>query len=168
MNMVHNITMQGIWHTPEILALLIIAGWIILMIIVFSIIPYFRNKTNKSRSIIKNNKRKLPSIEELNFYNSINFEEKKKLLELLIKESIDEYVLLNLAYKDNLYITEDMEREMIRGVLERLWNRMSIAVKENIYFLYNAENDDELMSLLATEVALRVVEFKVNINKPTE
>ena len=104
----------------------------------------------------------------MQFYNSIDFEAKEKLLQDLIKKCIDEYALLTFAFNEEPYITEEMEQDMIHNVLERLWYRMSPAIKENLYFLYNAENDDKLLELLATQVALHVVDFKVSINSQKE
>lgn len=168
MNMEHNIITQD---TLPILMIILVVGWFLLMAIIYNIIiPYFRNKTKQSHSIIKKKKKEEkripPSIEELQFYNSIDFEAKKKLLDDLINECIDEYALLNLAFKENIYITEDMEREMIRGVLERFITRMSKAITENLYLIYNAKSDDELISLISTQVALKVVNYKVQINSP--
>lgn len=136
-----------------ILLLLFIIG---IDTLIFSLAYYFSKK-------VKLNKRDLDLKEyEINLKANITFEI-SNLLEEIIQDCLNEYIILNIAYRQDLtYINADLENEICREVSYMVLDRLSLPIKNKISLLYKSEN---LGDIIGQKVYLATMNYVINNNK---
>lgn len=104
-------------------------------------------------------------LEKLKLYNSIDFEAKYELLNKMIIEELDDYKILNFTYRENeVYITEDMQKDMINKVTTKVIERTTDAIKSNLKLVYNISSDEDLINIIGRLVSLQVLAYSIDIN----
>ena len=128
----------------------IIFTWIIL-ILTIACCTYVQIQKNK--------------LEEIRLYESIDFDSKYELLGKIITEEVDDYKIKNFVYRENdLYINEDMQKEMINIVTTKILKRITPAIKTNIKLIYNINNNEDLINVIGTIVSMQVLSYCIETN----
>ena len=128
----------------------IIFTWIIL-ILTIACCTYVQIQKNK--------------LEEIRLYESIDFDSKYELLGKIITEEVDDYKIKNFVYRENdLYINEDMQKEMINIVTTKVLKRITPAIKTNIKLIYNINNNEDLINVIGTIVSMQVLSYCIETN----
>ena len=128
----------------------IIFTWIIL-ILAIACCTYVQIQKNK--------------LEEIRLYESIDFDSKYELLGKIITEEIDDYKVRNFAYRENeLYINEDMQKEMINIVTTKVIKRITPAIETNIKLIYIIKSQEDLINIIGTIVSMQVLSYCIEVN----
>lgn len=83
------------------------------------------------------------------------------ILDKIIEEERDKYVLLKFEFQNNLYIKEDMQNEMIRIILTKVMERISPIVYEKLKYIYN---QNVLEDIICEKVKFSVMDYAIKIN----
>ena len=128
----------------------IIFTWIIL-ILAIACCTYVQIQKNK--------------LEEIRLYESIDFDSKYELLGKIITEEVDDYKIRNFAYRENdLYINEDMQKEMINIVTTKVLKRITPAIETNIKLIYIIKSQEDLINVIGTIVSMQVLSYCIEVN----
>ena len=104
-------------------------------------------------------------LEEIRLYESIDFDSKYELLGKIITEEVDDYKIKNFAYReDDLYINEEMQKEMINIVTTKIIKRITPAIKTNLKLVYNINSDEDLINIVGTLVSMEVLSYCIETN----
>lgn len=104
-------------------------------------------------------------LEEIRLYESIDFDSKYELLGKIITEEIDDYKVRNFAYRENeLYINEDMQKEMINIVTTKVIKRITPAIETNIKLIYIIKSQEDLINIIGTIVSMQVLSYCIEVN----
>lgn len=132
------------------MTIIIILIWIILILAILCC-TYVQIQKNK--------------LEEIRLYESIDFDSKYELLGKIITEEVDDYKIKNFVYRENdLYINEDMQKEMINIVTTKVLKRITPAIKTNIKLIYNINNNEDLINTIGTIVSMQVLSYCIETN----
>ena len=93
----------------------------------------------------------------------MNFQIEQQL-DTLIGTVFDEYKIYNLEFRDSEYIKEAEEQKIIKEVCNIVLERISPVFLTQLSTYFNIDN---LGSIIATKISLRVAEYRIskNINK---
>ena len=64
----------------------------------------------------------------------------------------------------DLYINEDMQKEMINIVTTKVLKRITPAIKTNIKLIYNINNNEDLINVIGTIVSMQVLSYCIETN----
>lgn len=104
-------------------------------------------------------------LKKIKFYESIDFESKHDIIHRIINEEVDRYKILNFAYEeDELYITEDMQKEMINVVTTKTIMRITPAIMVNLKLIYNINDNNNLINIIGELVSLKVLDYSIETN----
>lgn len=102
------------------------------------------------------------SLKEKEMLLSINTDgEMMDIVDKFIEDSILQYRLKYLTEKDNLYITEKKQQEMIRTVLRDVLENMSPSLYEKMSVVYNKNRLEDIIYL---KVSMAIIAFVGSIN----
>ena len=128
---------------------------IILMVILYISIMGVVLKILKQRD----KKIKLKKYEiDLTYGSSFNIE---KQLDLLIDGIFDEYKIYYLEYRDENYIKEMDEQEIIKNLSDTVLERISPTFMTQLSTYFNI---DSLGNIIATKISLKVNEYRISKN----
>ena len=104
-------------------------------------------------------------LEEIRLYESIDFDSKYELLGKIITEEIDDYKIKNFVYReDDLYINEEMQKEMINIVTTKIIKRIPPAIKTNLKLIYEINSNEDLINMVGTLVSMEVLSYCIETN----
>ena len=104
-------------------------------------------------------------LEEIRLYESIDFDSKYELLGKIITEEIDDYKIKNFVYReDDLYINEEMQKEMINIVTTKIIKRITPAIKTNLKLIYEINSNEDLINMVGTLVSMEVLSYCIETN----
>jgi len=100
---------------------------------------------------------------EIDITYGVNFQIEQQL-DTLIGTVFDEYKIYNLEFRDSEYIKEAEEQKIIKEVCNIVLERISPVFLTQLSTYFNIDN---LGSIIATKISLRVAEYRIskNINK---
>ena len=124
---------------------------VIVFISSFYLINKFINTINNKNSIELD---KL--IKDINIDDSI-----LALLDDLINETLDEYILLNVAPKQLVYINNNIQDEITNFLKEEIPNRISVAVLTKLCYKYSK---DYIPELIGTRIYIAVLNYTLQFN----
>lgn len=102
------------------------------------------------------------SLKEKEMLLSINTDgEMMDIVDKFIEDSILQYRLKYLTEKDNLYVTEKKQQEMIRTVLRDVLENMSPSLYEKMSVVYNKNRLEDIIYL---KVSMAIIAFVGSIN----
>ena len=102
------------------------------------------------------------SLKEKEMLLSINTDgEMMDIVDKFIEDSILQYRLKYFTEKDNLYITEKKQQEMIRTVLRDVLENMSPSLYEKMSVVYNKNRLEDIIYL---KVSMAIIAFVGSIN----
>ena len=84
------------------------------------------------------------------------------VLDSIIQEVFNTYLIFNVAYKDIKYINSEMEREMIYAVKDLVKNRLSPAILSKLSMYYNTT---ALGDIISEKIHLVVMNYVVENNE---
>lgn len=82
-------------------------------------------------------------------------------LDLLIDSVFNEYKIYNLEFRDNGYIKELEEKQIIQDVSDIILQRISPVFLTQLSTYFNIDN---LGTIIATKISLRVMEYRITKN----
>ena len=86
-----------------------------------------------------------------------------KSLDILINETIEEYVILELRPKDIYYINNNMESEMREYIVNQITDRISVLLIKKLEYVCNADHIGDLIGKRVYMAVMNyVLEFNVN------
>lgn len=133
-----------------IFALLLLISW---SISIYSII------------ILKNVNKELEYKRNINtVLSNLNYkvsDDDMTILDKIIEEERDKYILLKFEFQNNLYIKEDMQNEMIRIILTKVMERISPIVYEKLKYIYN---QNVLEDIICEKVKFSVMDYAIKVN----
>ena len=104
-------------------------------------------------------------LDEMRLYESIDFDSKHELLMKIITEEIDDYKVRNFVYRENeLYINEDMQKEIINIVTTQVIKRITPAIETNIKLIYIIKSQEDLINVIGTIVSMQVLSYCIEVN----
>ena len=126
--------------------------WLVLLIMVYDLFKkiiniYTKNITLKSDIIIRD--------------TQYNEEDIIKHLDYIIKETLDEYILLQIKPKQIFYINNKIETEIINYLLEEIPKRLSKTLITHLSFIYN---NDYIGEFIGRHIYMIVLEYVLNYN----
>lgn len=111
-------------------------------------------------------KKKEADLNKLKFYADIDMENCKTIILNIIEEEMDSYKIMNFAYQDYPYITEDEIKEMITGVTTNVVKRMNPILQWNLSCFYKIETYDDMVQVIGNIVTINVITYASEVNTP--
>lgn len=84
-----------------------------------------------------------------------------ELLDTIIADIFGRYEILTLSRKDNLYITDEMEQEMIRDIFTAVYTNISDDLIDKLTLIYKRSYIDDI---IAQKVQMVIINYKINVN----
>ena len=141
-----------------ILASILLSGVIITMCIGL----YIFYKSDQNKIMMERNELNKPQ-------TIIEYDEEKIMqhLDYVINESIDNYVLFNIAPSDIHYITSSMEKTMLEELQSQIPEKLSNYLLTQLSYIYNT---NYIGTFLGTYIYLKITEYVVdfNMNNPNK
>ena len=85
-----------------------------------------------------------------------------QILENIINDAFQDYQIMVLIPKNELYITDEREKEIRRDLVEKVVNRISPMAIDKISLFYNVHRIDEI---IADKVYITVMNYVVSHNE---
>lgn len=83
------------------------------------------------------------------------------IIDHLIDESVASYKIMKLEYQDDLYISEDIQNEMIEWILRDTLNKISPLVFDKLSLLYNKEIVEDM---ILRKIKYIVMQYTIEVN----
>lgn len=83
------------------------------------------------------------------------------LLEAFVAECFNDYIVLNVAYRQIEFINDEMEDKIRKGVADLVADRMSSAMLDKLSLYYNVQSIGEVIS---NKIYLQVLDYTLNNN----
>lgn len=83
------------------------------------------------------------------------------LLDRFIEDSLIQYRIKFLDGKDNMYISDSKQKEIVKNVLKDVLNSMSPVLYEKLTYIYNKDNLEDTIYL---KVSLAVLSYTIEVN----
>lgn len=111
-------------------------------------------------------KNKLAALKEyeININATIN-ESIPALLDMIVEECFNEYIVLNVAYKNIDYINSEIEQEIMKGVGEMVSQRISSALLSKFSLYYNLK---AISNIISGKIYLMVMDYVIETNEAKE
>lgn len=136
------------------LSILILSVGLVLICIILAIL-WLGNKYIKYKySELKLKERKL-------LYKHITSEKDFGILNDLIVEAIQEYQIFKLETDKYAYVTPKVQKDMFSYVVRKVLYRISPTYKEQLEFMYNKENFDEIIT---NKINIAIIDFSIEFN----
>lgn len=103
------------------------------------------------------------SINQSNYYLSsipINLKE-FDLLDSIIQETFNRYEILNLAHKQNLYITEAIQSKIISDITKEIFYGLSDNVFDKLSLIYKK---DHIEDIIVQKIQMIVLNYTIETN----
>lgn len=84
------------------------------------------------------------------------------ILDNLIEDIFNEYLILNIEYKEYPYINEELENQINKEVSEIVVNRLSQSIIDKLCLTYNKNS---IGDIIAKKVYLRTITYTMKKNK---
>lgn len=101
------------------------------------------------------------------FYYSIDFDQKRNLLDSIIEEELDRWKIYNQAFnkpEDN-YISEEDQINLVKELTNRIvLKRMTPPVLATISYYYRIESLDSLSDIISDKVNLAIMALVIETN----
>ncbi|MGL5330510.1 MAG: hypothetical protein ACRDD7_14660 [Peptostreptococcaceae bacterium] len=95
--------------------------------------------------------------------NSVIDDNILSLLDKIIADCFAEYTVLNIDYKDIVYVDAELEKDITKQVCYKVSERISPALLAKISLSYNMDNFSKLLS---ERVYLHTLNYAMQKNKP--
>lgn len=101
------------------------------------------------------------------FYYSIDFDQKRNLLDSIVEEELDRWKIYNQAFnkpEDN-YISEEDQINLVKELTNRIvLKRMTPPVLATISYYYRIESLDSLSDIISDKVNLAIMALVIETN----
>lgn len=99
-------------------------------------------------------------------YSKINYKRENipELLNRIITDNFNEYMVLNPKYLEELYINNEQQREIVEEVVSLILSRISKSLWYKLSLYYN---EKALVDIITKNVYTAIVNFAVEKNKPS-
>lgn len=126
--------------------------YISIVVIALSFSAYQLSKELKNNRILK----------EKNFLLTVDAnKDTMDLLDRFIEDSLIQYRIKFLDGKDNMYISDSKQKEIVKNVLKDVLNSMSPVLYEKLTYIYNKDNLEDTIYL---KVSLAVLSYTIEVN----
>ena len=83
------------------------------------------------------------------------------ILDKIIQDDFERYQILKLGHKDNLYITEEMQKSIIMDISVEVYSSMSDNIWDKLSLIYKREHIEDI---IVQKIQMLVLTFTVEIN----
>lgn len=126
--------------------------YISIVVIALAFSAYQLSKELKNNRILK----------EKNFLLTVDAnKDTMDLLDRFIEDSLIQYRIKFLDGKDNMYISDSKQKEIVKNVLKDVLNSMSPVLYEKLTYIYNKDN---LENTIYLKVSLAVLSYTIEVN----
>lgn len=126
--------------------------YISIVVIALSFSAYQLSKELKNNRILK----------EKNFLLTVDAnKDTMDLLDRFIEDSLIQYRIKFLDGKDNMYISDSKQKEIVKNVLTDVLSSMSPVLYEKLTYIYNKDN---LENTIYLKVSLAVLSYTIEVN----
>lgn len=91
----------------------------------------------------------------------LHFENDMKLLNQIIDDEFSQYQIMNLAHRDNLYINQELESQIITDLLRNVLGQISDDLRMRLELYYNS---DRLDDIIFNRIKMVVINYTIEIN----
>lgn len=91
----------------------------------------------------------------------LHFEDDMKLLNQIIDDEFSQYQIMNLAHRDNLYINQELESQIITDLLRNVLGQISYDLRMRLELYYN---NDRLDDIIFNRIKMIVINYTIEIN----
>lgn len=91
----------------------------------------------------------------------LHFEDDMKLLNQIIDDEFSQYQIMNLAHRDNLYINQELESQIITDLLRNVLGQISDDLRMRLELYYN---NDRLDDIIFNRIKMVVINYTIEIN----
>lgn len=91
----------------------------------------------------------------------LHFEDDMKLLNQIIDDEFSQYQIMNLAHRDNLYINQELESQIITDLLRNVLGQISDDLRMRLELYYN---NDRLDDIIFNRIKMIVINYTIEIN----
>ena len=91
----------------------------------------------------------------------LHFEDDMKLLNQIIDDEFSQYQIMNLAHRDNLYINQELESQIITDLLRNVLGQISDDLRLRLELYYNS---DRLDDIIFNRIKMIVINYTIEIN----
>ena len=105
------------------------------------------------------------SFEKEKYYTSIDFKENTRILNELIQEEFEKYIVLNVSYEKDKFITEENQLKMITDLTTNVFKRITPAILCNLILLYNVNTDKDIINVLSHKISFIVIDYASKNNE---
>lgn len=84
-----------------------------------------------------------------------------KLLDNLIKEELEKYIIINFEHNPNLYIKEKEQNKMIKELLKQTLYKLSPILKNKLEYVYNKEVVEDI---ILEKIKFSTMEYVISVN----
>lgn len=134
----------------KIIILFFILDFIFFFFSVYTL--YIYSKSKKEENLIKRS--------QLLSYQQININD-LDILKTVISKIFENYKIIHFKYKDDLYITSEMQKEMVYDILDKSLQSISDDILNKLSFYYKKEYIKDIM---CQEIQIMVLEYTISIN----
>ena len=114
--------------------------------------------------LIKKDKKENNDIELLKIHLNTDISEKRLILDNLVQDALNDYVIFNLGTVDEPYITEDVQQDMLKYIVKNVLLHMTPAIMDNIAIGYPADDIDKLANSIQERAHYFVLQFSIEQN----
>ena len=103
-----------------------------------------------------------------NFFYDIDFDAKRDLLDHIIDEEIQLYVIHNIAWqkREDIYLNEDEQMKIIREITAIVYaKRLTPAVLSVLKYYYVLNSEEDIQKVILNRVSLAVLNLSMGTNK---
>lgn len=92
---------------------------------------------------------------------SMNIDDVNNILDKVIDQSFTRYQIMKLGYKDNLYITEEMQNNIIYELTKNVFDSLSDNIINKLSLIYKREYIDDI---IVQKIQYIVLNYVIQIN----
>ena len=152
-----------------ILKILIAINVVVVIMIIINMISSYLNST-KSRAMIAGiiQEQERIRIEKIKLLLSNNnaLEKINGMIDELIKEAVDRYMILNVNFNVDAYINKEKADELSNYCLATLKQNMTPEIRSIIGMIHDISDENKLTDFLQLRIKVYVLAMMVNINSP--
>lgn len=83
------------------------------------------------------------------------------ILDKIIQDDFERYQIMKLGHKDNLYITEEMQRKIITDIAIEVYSSMSDNIWDKLSLIYKR---DHIEDIIVQKIQMLVLTYTVEVN----
>lgn len=137
---------------------------ILFVIRTIMIYKYFSDSKDKNKEVVEVKEDYSRKIELLLSKDNM-VEQIDTLLDNLIKNAVNKYMILNVNFNRDAYLNDKAIEELSLYALGMVRDNMTPAIKETLGLIYDISTDEKLNSFLELRIKMYILAVVINTNK---